>query len=495
MSTTRSTADAYGLAPWVGAVLALAVFASHVPFLGPGYGTDTDAWKFGTAIREMSLTGHYTASRLPGYPVVEILCTPFGRSGPWIPNALSALAAAACAWLAARLFARHGVRDAPLAGAAFVFVPAAFIAGTSSMDYLWALAFALAGWLDASAGRAVRAGVWLGLAIGCRLTSVLFLPSLALLLAAGQGGLRPRRALPLAGVAALVAAVCYAPGVARYGWTMFSYFDIHGGQSSAFKFATGMLAGADPGVPWPLIGGQATVLLVGLVGCVAVGGVLVSLLWQPRGGPRAAAVDRVSAWAAALVVMLEIAVYLRLPHDEGYLLPTVPFLMLALAAFVTPARFRTVCAAFLLSPFLFGVDVEPPKKGLTPAAASAPAWRLVVSREPVVIEPLRGPVLRDHAKRMRMQQVATILQRWWPGRPEHFLLAAGNLVPMVYHLYPEPLAERHYAPSYPPAARDQAQREGIPIFVLPDVERRMALAERTRSIPGLIPLAGAQHTP
>ena len=34
-------------------------------------------------------------------------------------------------------------------------------------------------------------------------------------------------------------------------------------------------------------------------------------------------------------------------------------LMLALAAFVTPARFRAVCAAFPLSPFLVGVDVEP----------------------------------------------------------------------------------------------------------------------------------------
>src|SRR6185369_16264995 len=331
-------------------------------------------------------------------------------------------------------------------------------------------------------GRPARAGLWLGLAIGSRITSVLFLPPLALLLmrdgapAAGLGRAM-RRVLVLGGVAALVAAVCYAPVFARFGWAMFSYSEINGGQSSVLRFATGMLAGGDPGVAWPLIGGQATVLLAGLVGCAAVGVALLSLLWQRRGSSRAATADAVSAWAVALLVGLEAVFYLRLPHDEGYLLPVVPFLMLALAAVATPARFRLVCVAFLLSPFLFGVDVEPPKKGLTPLTASAPSWRLQVSHQTVVVEPLRGPLLRDHAKRQRMQAVADELERWWPGRPERFLMATGNLTSMVYHLFPAPLAERPYARSYDPAEREQARRAGVPIFALPDVARRMALNE------------------
>lgn len=500
MSTIRTQPEAQAIAPWAGALLALGVLATHLPFVTPGYGTDTDAWKFASAIREMSLTGRYAASRLPGYPVVEFLSAPFARLGPWAPNTLSALAAAACAWLAARLFARHGVRDALLAGAAFVFLPAAFIAGTSSMDYLWSLALALAAWLDVETGRPARAGVWLGLAIGARITSVLFLPPLALLLVmrgTAPGGIAgsARRVLSLGGVATAIAVACYAPVFARYGWLMFSYSEINGGQSSALRFATGMLSAGDPGVPWPLIGGQATILLAGVVGCAAVGLVLVSLPWQRRGSPRAAGVDAATGWAMAFVVALEAAFYLRLPHDEGYLLPAVPFLMLALAAVTTPARFRAVCVAFLLSPFLFGIDVEPPKKGLTPATASAPSWRLPVSHETVVIEPLRGPLLRDHAKRERMQSVAEALERWWPSRPARFMLAAGNMTPMVYHLFPEPPHELQYARSYDPAAREQARQAGIPIYALPDVARRMALNEHVPAIPGLIPLAGAQDTP
>jgi len=495
MSSTRTLPQPLDLAPWAGALLALGVVASHLPFVTPGYGTDTDAWKFASAIREMSMTGRYTASRAPGYPVVEVLSAPFARLGPWAPNALSALAAAACAWLVARLFARHGVRDALLAGAAFVFLPAAFIAGTSSMDYLWALAFALAAWLDAADGRAARAGLWAGLAIGSRLTSVLYLPSLVLLLTRTPGPPLVRRGALLVAVATAVAAVCYVPVFQVYGWWMFSYSEISGGQSSALRFATGMLQGGDPGVAWPLIGGQATVLLLGLVGCVAVAGVLLSLFAQPRDAVRAAAVDRVSAWAAGLVVAFEGIVYLRLPHDEGYLLPVVPFLMLAIAALATPARFRALCAAFLLSPFLFGVDVEPPKKGLTPVTASPLALRMGVSGETVVVEPLRGPLLRDHAKREHMQQVADWLRRWWPERPPRFLIAAGNLAPMLYILFPVPGRDLPWARSYPPAAREQARRDGIPIYVLPDVGQRMALSEHVRSIPGLVPLAGAQVNP
>src|SRR5205814_2376370 len=252
----------------------------------------------------------------------------------------------------------------------------------------------------------------------------LFLPPLALLLmGADRGadrGRNVRAALTLGSLAALVSAVCYVPVFRSYGWGMFSYSEINGGQSSALHFVTGMLTGGDPGVAWPLIGGQATVLLAGVVGCFAVGVALVSIPWQPRGTPRAGSMNARSGRAAALLVALEAVFYLRLPHDEGYLLPAVPFLMLGLAAIVTPVRFRAVCAAFLLSPFMFGVDVEPPKKGLTPAAASAPAWRLALSHETVVIELLRGPLLRDHDKRVRMQQVGEALERWWPHRPERF---------------------------------------------------------------------------
>jgi hypothetical protein len=492
MNPPRTPEGTYGVSVRVGALLALAVLLTRVPFVWCGYGTDSDTWKFASALREIADTGRYTASRLPGYPLMEWLCAPFAHLGPWGPNLLSAVAAAACAWLAARVFARHGVRDAWLAGAAFVFVPAAYIAGTSSIDYLWAIAFALAAWCEAADGGAGRAGLLLGLAVGTRITSALFVVPLAWLVWNAGGERRLRGVLALGGIGAAVGAAWYVPGFLRYGWNMFTYSEIKGGQSSALHFLGGMLHPGDSGVAWPLVAGQATVLLWGVVGSLAVGLALLSIAWQTRGGERAARLGPGVGAAVASLVLLETVVYLRLPHDEGYLLPAVPFAMLALAAWLTPARFRTVCVALLVSPFLFGVDVAPPKKGLTPAHPSRLTLRLPVAAETVVVEPFRGPLLRDLAKRERMRDVERRLEAWWPQRPPRFRLAAGNMIAMLYYLFPVDPRVAPFARWYSTAERADARSQGIPLYVLPDVTHRMRISEGLTSTAGLSPLAGAE---
>ena len=70
MNPSRKHAPRAGFSTGVGAALAVVVFLSRVPFLQFGFGTDTDTWKFASALREMSETGRYTASRMPGYPKI-----------------------------------------------------------------------------------------------------------------------------------------------------------------------------------------------------------------------------------------------------------------------------------------------------------------------------------------------------------------------------------------------------------------------------------------
>src|SRR5260221_9947895 len=112
MNSPRRAEGSSDVTLGVGALLAVCVFLTRLPFVWSGFGTDTDTWKFACAVREIADTGRYTASRFPGYPLMKWLCTPLARVGPWAPNARSAVAAAACAWLTARRFARAGVRDA-----------------------------------------------------------------------------------------------------------------------------------------------------------------------------------------------------------------------------------------------------------------------------------------------------------------------------------------------------------------------------------------------
>ena len=271
---------------------------------------------------------------------------------------------------------------------------------------------------------------------------------------------------------------------------MYSYSEIRGGQSSALQFLGGMLHPSDSGVPWQLVAGQATVLLWGVLGSAVLALALVSLFWPSRSAEKAAHLAPWAGPAVAGVVLLETAFYLRLPHDEGYLLPIVPFVLLAFATWLSPARFRAVCVALLVSPFVFGVDVAPPKKGLTPATKSAFTLALPVARETVVLEPLRGPLLRDLAKRQRMEVVARDVAAWWPHRPAQFRIIAGSAVSMLYDLYP---LDPHVAPfvrTYTAAERADLQAQGIPVYVLPDVLQRMRISEGPSDESGLLPLAG-----
>lgn len=492
LAPKRPTPSAGDLPVALGAALAAFVWLTRLPFLGAGYGTDTDTWKFAIVIREIAETGRYTASRMPGYPLMELTCAPLAHLGPWASNSLSAIAAAACAWLVARLFARHGAQDAALAGAAFAFVPAAYIASTSSIDYLWSIAFVLAAWLDAEDGHVGRSALWLGLAVGARLTSCLFVLPLGFLVWRHAPGGGAARALRLAAISGAISVLWYVPVFLRYGWGMFSYSEIGGGQHSALEFATGMLHPGASGIALPLVVGQATVLLWGVVGCAAIGLALLSLaVARAPEAPRAAVLPRDTAIAAALFVALVLALYIRLPHDEGYLLPAVPFVLLGLAAILPRMRFRMVAAALLVSPFLFAVDVSPPKKGLTPGTPTAYALRIPVSAETVVLEPFRGPILRDLAKRQRISQVLDAVAAWWPGRPAEFRLMAGNLSTMLYHRLPTDPRLAPWVKSYPAAEREALHREGIPLYVLPDVVPRLRIQEGTLDDRALLPIAGA----
>jgi hypothetical protein len=135
------------------------------------------------------------------------------------------------------------------------------------------------------------------------------------------------------------------------------------------------------------------------------------------GGPRVLA-------ACGAAIACEAVLYLRLPHDEGYLIPAVPFVLVLLAR-VAPRRTRRLClAALVASPFVLGVDAEPPKKGVAPATHSAWVLRQGAGGRAAVLDVLRGPLLLDHGKRVRAAQVCSAALE---GRarlaPRHYVVA------------------------------------------------------------------------
>src|SRR5262249_26028665 len=136
----------------------------------------------------------------------------------------------AAAVLLAGLLRRAGARGAWLGALAFSFVPAVYVASTAGMDYLWACALILLGFSWALERRSVPAGVVLGLATACRITSIAHLWPLAVGGAAPEHRGRARAIAALAVPALAVGSAAYLPVFLRYGGSFLSYYEPAGGH-------------------------------------------------------------------------------------------------------------------------------------------------------------------------------------------------------------------------------------------------------------------------
>lgn len=320
------------------------VFVSRLPFLDAGYGMNPDAWRVARVARDMALTGEYSVSRFPGYPVQEIICALFWGGGPSALNGLSAFFSAVAAVAFAVIARKLGCRDWFLAGLALAATPIFFVSSVCSKDYVWALAFALLSFLFALRGRPGTAGVLLGIATGCRLTSVaMFLPiSLLIWNTTSRTWLATAK---FAVAAAMVAFLAFTPVWLRYGMSFLTFYGNH------------------PRPDWGLIFTRSTVEVWGSLGLVALG--VASLgAWLSR--KELGLTNRQVVAALLLVVAIYTVAYLRLPDQAGYLLPIVPAILL-LFSLITPPRFLQIAFVCLL----FAALIEPVPAGFRSGAILA----------------------------------------------------------------------------------------------------------------------------
>jgi len=190
-----------------GGVLAVAL----VPLVLLGPGTDLDTGAVIRSGRRLVDTGNYVPSRAPGAPVHEALVGLLDRIGGTVATNLGSLVmAGACLVAIVALLRRSGVGRVGLVVAVVAANPWFLLAASSTVDFLWALAFLLASAVLVRDRRPVGAGACAALAVGCRASTVVLVAALVLAEALDQRGGRRRAAL-LALVAAGGAAVLYVP--------------------------------------------------------------------------------------------------------------------------------------------------------------------------------------------------------------------------------------------------------------------------------------------
>jgi len=196
----------------------LVAMASTLPIFWLGYGTDLDVaavLRAGERIRE----GGYEPSRTPGVPVFEAVVAILDPVGGHLAVNLATVAAFLAAVVgSARLVRALGRPNGDLVALAFLACPTALIAGTSTADFMYALAFFVWGALAHLRSRHVTAGVLLGLSVGARSSTALVVA--AFLLADAWPRERRQLGIKTALIAVPLGVLLYVPAWLAYDRTL-----------------------------------------------------------------------------------------------------------------------------------------------------------------------------------------------------------------------------------------------------------------------------------
>ncbi len=301
-------------------------FVIRIPFLNQGYGLDSDAWLNIATAKRIALSGHYIASRFPGFPVVEWTYSLFQNPGYILANGISAcMASFACVWIYEILKSLNSPKPF-LSSIAIGCVSGFFIHSVTSMDYVWGIQFFMLGILLILKDRTLLAPISFAAAVGCRMT-YLPLAITGVLLVAGP--MVSKRKIGLIGLTLILSALIYLPNFLEYGLTFLRPETFESNVWHPVTHLNELLG--------PL---GALALLMCFVGFFCKGSIYSKRKF------------RFGLFCTAAIVQ-SILFYLIMPHEAAYALPAV--ILIIVIAFSNNSRIFVVVPSivFILSPFLF----------------------------------------------------------------------------------------------------------------------------------------------
>ena len=363
-------------------LFALVVFASRLPFIYSGYGLDGDSWSVAISASHLHLTGEYIPSRFPGYPVHEFLCSIVSTFGSTGTNLVSAVFTTLASLFFALSLKILRFKSVFLAAFTFAFVPVIFIHSTTTIDYMIALGFIMAGMYYMLKEQLIVAGILIGLAIGSRITSgAILLPFAILLFKKNSLQENLKRSIKLIAPSLIVAILCYLPLIIKYHFDFFTYYD----------------------VPYPAIPKVLYKFSIEVWGVLGVIGIFLTtiLFFLPHKEsknnflfPRSVNERYVIAWLIAIDIY--IIAFLKLPMESGYLIPIVPFVIMVYGKYLYRRGFIFFCVMLIASSFLFTIS---PSDRFDAANVSHFSKSFQAGGEKLSFDPAEGPVFSYYTRR------------------------------------------------------------------------------------------------
>jgi hypothetical protein len=316
-------------------VLLITYFLSRIFFLNNGYGLDLDSWRIARTASNFANHYIYQPSRWPGYPVVEIahslVVKLFGFG--WFPsNMVTCLIGLISVFAFYHILSFLRLKNKLLLTLTFIFFPSFWINSTSSMDYIWGLAFVLLSYLLCLHKRYIWASILLGLASGCRITLGLTVIPLLYLVSREK---KNRFFLLLITIIFFVSALfTFSPVISRYGFTFLRYSKYSPPLSVIFYKLSTELFG------WPALALLLFSLMVFRKQIIRI--IKINKSNQNR--------DHLIYWLSSIIIF--IIPFIALPVDTDYLVYALPFFLLTINYLFSAKYCITLCLLLCLNSVL-----------------------------------------------------------------------------------------------------------------------------------------------
>ncbi len=367
---------------WQYVLLVVIVLITRLPFISDGYGLDGDAWSVAISAQHWHDTGEYSASRLPGYPVHEYLCSLFADYGYIGLNLLTVFFSVMAVLFFAMILRLLRFRYIFLASITMSMIPVFYIHSTTTIDYIIAISFVLAGMYFLLKEKIILAGIFLGLAIGTRITSGAMLIPFSILLVEYDGFKNNLKRISRLIIPALITgAVLFIPVLQKYGLGFFTYYN----------------------VPYPSIAKVLYKFSIEVWGVFGLLGLIIStvLLFLPDRitnkkflFPRSVNEKFVVAWL--VTIDLYIIAFLKLPMESGYLIPLIPFVILIFGKYLYDKAFVFLCVMLILSSFVCTISPKERYDSISPTKSSLV---FEAAGEKLFFDIFKGPVLSYKERR------------------------------------------------------------------------------------------------
>ena len=385
-------------------LLFIFVVLTRLPYIFDGFGSEDDSWGLILNAQLMAKTGEYSFSRLPGHPLQEYLFSFFPNAPALFFNGLSGLFSFLAAYYFYALAAFLKIRNAFTWTIIFLSIPIIWISSVYTIDYLWALAFILAAFYYFLNEKLLIAGLFLGCAIACRITSGAVLIGFLFMNGNPFSSINIKRNLIIGTATLIITVVWFVPAFLRYGISFFGTYPLPYPSlpKIAYKFSLGV---------WGASGFFAIIYLVYLKIKNKSNTIQPSLL---KG--------------MCIIMALFTVAYIVYPQKAAFLITVVPFLLLIVADQPIPYRSAIIANVLLfISPFIIGVNLNNKDRG---ADYSQFAITLNIANQEIFIDPFTGPLAVEKSRRitrqnftdvsyqnyLKIREKSVLLCGWWTNQ-------------------------------------------------------------------------------